>query len=714
MCEHVTATTLGPDSTTLAFGSVEIGTSTSLPLILQNNGTDPIHALYFQTDELDDNFEIGVPCNPDGPGCDANISALAPGSSTTATVRCAPHSVGAHTVHLEVASDTGLHLATKITLTCTATAATAPVLGVEPPVVVIATPTEVVSTVVHSTVYLSNLGTGSVIISDIRPVDVDPGAGFDWTYSLSGTCTSLPCTLAATEQVAVDVAFDPSQIAARHASLLVSFVDTIARTRSIPLTGVGQGATLQLFATPTMLDLGSTPLGKPTTATLHFSNTGNRNTTAMLAVAPVGPYAIAPPSMLTVTPIANSDVVVTCTPTAPGIAPTTITTTDSDTIAATSLTVAATCTGITTPLYSSATSIAIGEARVDGGPITQTIQVLSNGAPLTINTAPHLDVANANISIGILSGAVTPLSFDVTVMPQTEGDLASHVVVVDSVGDTLQIPVTGRVVKASYTVPASLDVGAFCVGQPTASSNLSLTSDGTATIQVMAPTTSDTSGFDLGFTAPTVYPATLLPSKTATISLTPERELTPGMLTATVTWTTDVASAQTTTTAITARFVDSGGAISPHSLDFGDVLVHLFEDDGQRVILQNCNGTVLELDPPTIKAPFSIDSPSFPTSLQPNETTTFSVGFHPTRVGGFDDTITISSPQLSMPLSIALHGNSITDAPPIVDAGTGSADDGSRSFYACTCNSSTPIGGAPIAFAFALIIWPRRRRGGSS
>jgi hypothetical protein len=583
------------------------------------------------------------------------------------------------------------------------------VLGVEPPTISIATPTEVVSTIVHTTVYLSNLGTGTLQITDIRPVDVDPGAGFDWTFTLGGTCTSLTCNLSAGQQVSVDLAFDPSQIAARNASLLVSFIDNIGRTRSIPLTGVGQGATLQLFGTPTMLDLGTTPIGKPTAAILHFSNTGNRDTTAALAVAPTGPYVLAPPSMLTVTTTAVADVTATCTPTVPGTASAQITAIDNDTITTTSITVGATCTGTMTPLYASPTSINLGEVRLDAGPITQSVDLLSNAGQLTIASEPHLDVANVNIAVGVPTTTTTPATFDVTVTPQTEGDLATHIIVADSIGDSVLIPITGRIVSANYTVPASLDVGTFCVNQPTAPSNLSLTSAGTATIEVSQPTVPITSGFELGLTAPTVYPASILPSKTATISVTPQRQSIATMLDATVTWTTDTA-APTATTEITANFIDSGGAISPRGLDFGQVKVHLFSDDGQRVILQNCNpGGALELDPPTIKAPFFIDSPSFPTSLEPNETTTFSVGFHPTRLGIFDDTLAISSPQLpGMPLIVQLHGVSITDPPPTMDGGQGSDELGSRTFYACSCNSNAPGGGAPIVIALLLIV--RRRR----
>jgi uncharacterized protein (TIGR03382 family) len=132
------------------------------------------------------------------------------------------------------------------------------------------------------------------------------------------------------------------------------------------------------------------------------------------------------------------------------------------------------------------------------------------------------------------------------------------------------------------------------------------------------------------------------------------------------------------------------------------------------VIIQNCNGSVLELDPPTIKAPFSIDSPNFPTTLEPNETATFSVGFHPTRVGDFADTLTISSPQLTgAPLQVGLFGTSVTETPPGTDAGSGTGAISSTTFYACSCSGTgDPRGAAPLVLALVLVIF--RRRGGSS
>jgi hypothetical protein len=710
-CEHVNATSLAATTPTLAFGSVTVGDTVALPLVLTNNGSSPIGKLAFETDELDDNFEIALPCNPDAPACDGNIVPLAAGASTTAIVHCMPRTSGPHTAQLEVATDGGLHLATPITLTCTGVDATAPVLGVTPPVVTIAAPADVVSTVVHSTVYLSNLGTGSIQIVDIRPVDIDTRAALDWSFTLGGTCTSVNCTLAAGQQVSVDLAFDPSLAASRRALLLVLFRDTIDRTRAIPLIGTGLGATLQLSGTSSPLDLGSIPVGQSTSETLHYADTGNRNTTAILGVAPVGPFSLAPPATLTVTPTAIADLTATCTPSSAGAAGATISATSTDTIVMTTVQVAATCTGITTPLYTMPTAIDFGEVRLDGGPVSQSFDVLSTGAPLTLAANPHLDTANASITVGIPSGTTTPASFDVTVMPQDEGDLRSHVTVDDTSGDTLDVPISGRIVTAAYSAPIdTVDIGTFCVNQPTTSSNVTLTSTGTATIGVMAPALNPGAPFDLGLVAPTVYPALLPTGHSATVSITPFRQTTKTMLTGSVTWSTDVASKPTAITMLTAEFIDSGGAIAPTLLQFGQVPVHLFEDDAKGVTIQNCSNSLLELAQPTIPAPFSIDSPNFPSQLAPNEIATFTVGFHPTKVGLVTADLVIKSPA-NPSLVVHLTGEGTTKPPPGMDGGSGTGPVTSTSFYACSCNSNAPGGGIPILLAVAAIF---RRRGGSS
>ena len=712
VCERAQSATLVPSMTTLDFGTVVVGDVATLPLQLQNTGSTSISRLFLQTTDLDGNFQISIPCNPDGPYCDGPIAPVGSGASATALVKCAPRSAGPHSAQLEVATDTSQHSSARVTLTCVGSPATVPVLGVSPPTVVIADPVEVVSATAHAAVHLANLGTGTLQVTDIRTVDVDAGAALDWSVALAGTCTGTPCNLPAGQQVEVGLTFDPSAIATRHASLLVSFHDTIDRTRSIPLAAVGQGATLQLGGPALALDFGTVPVGRTSALDVPLANHGNRDTTAMLSLMPTGPFSLNPATSALVTPMADKIVTATCAPTSAGVANTTITASSGDVVTAAPVTVNATCNGSTSPLYANPTALALGEIRIDDGASGHTIQLLTTGPQLTFTGTPHLDSANTNVTLDAMTSTTTPSTIDVTIDPQAEGDIKTNLVIDDTAGDTLLVPISGKVVTASAAVPDTLDLGTFCVDQPTASSNVALTANGTATIAVATPTVPVASGFELSYTSPTVFPAKLPPGSQVVVAVTPLRQAAATTISDALTWSTDVQGKQTPQTAITARFIDSGGAIAPPILDFGKVPVHLYTDDGQRVMIQNCNTTVLELDPPTIKAPFSIDSPNFPTKLDPNETATFSVGFHPTRIGNFTDTLTISSPQLppGMPLQVALVGESPMPVGPGSDAGSGAGPPVSTSFYACSCTSASPGGGAPILLALALVMRRRRSR----
>lgn len=712
VCEQVSTTSLVASASTLGFGSVAVGDASTLSLGITNTGGTSIDKLSFQTDELDGNFQVSLPCNPDGAACDGWIAPLAPGATTSVVVKCSPVTAGAHTAHLEVASDQASHFASKVTLTCTGTAATVPVLGVTPQIAPIGAPIEVRGGVAHTKVYLQNLGAGALVINAMRIEDADPGAASDWTFAVSGACTVATCNLAAGQSISVDLAFDPSQIGMRRASLVLSYTDTITHSRSIPLRALARGATLALIDTPSAMDFGTVPIGKTSTAPLFFFNTGNRDTTAAVAISPTGPFTLDPAAMLAVSPGTATMLNATCTPSVTGTAPAMLVASDMDTVSDTTISIGAACTGSLAPLYTDPSLISLGEVRSDGGAVTVTVTIESTGAPLTL-AAPRLDNPNPLITLGALSAMTTPATFDLTVTPAAmmDGDLANHVIIADTTGDTILVALTGKIVTPQYDALKPLDVGTFCVGQPTIASPISLDVGGTATLAVMAPTISATSGFNLDFVQPTIYPMLVPPGKSATVSVTPRRQTGVVELSTTLSWPTDDATAPIATAVISARFIDKGGAISPRGVDFGAQLVHLANDQAKTITLQNCNATTLELDPPTINPPFYINSPSFPTSLEPNEPAVFSVGFQPTRLGTYDDVLTISSPQLTTPLTVSLHGVSYAATTPANDAGITDADPGTTTFYACSCKTTSPGGLAPLLIAFAVIF---RRRTGSS
>jgi hypothetical protein len=716
VCMVGASPTLAPGSTTVDFTAtpVAVGDSAMLPLALTNTGSGSIGKLYFQTSDLDGNFGFSLPCNLPAPFCDAFIVPVGTGSSTTVDVLCTPKTAGLHTATLYVATDSSQVLSQAVTLRCSATAAATPVLDVDPASVEVASPVEVLGGSASAVVHLTNAGSGTLLVNEVSVVDVVSGTHADWRYTASGHCTGQiqsACQIGPGDVVDLHVTFDPSAIGARTASLLVSYTDTTNRSLAIPLDGRGGGATLQLAGGGSTLDLGTVPVGRSSALDFYVLNQGTRDTTATLSLMPSGaPFALMPASSVDVPPTGTTKITATCTPTAAGSASTMITA-DAMDASSSAITLSATCEGTTQPLYAAPSTLAFGEVRSTASPVTHTIMLASTGSPLTLSGQPMLESPNAAIMLGQLSGTTTPATFDVTVMPTAEGTIATHILVGDTAGEMLTIPLTASIVKPAYDVPTTLAIGTFCIDQPTRPANLALTSTGTATIALQplalggAP-----SPFELSLTTPSAYPSVLLPGQSASVALTPHPQPAVGAQTDTLTWTTDVEGATTATTNVSANFIDSGGAIAPSALDFGQVVVHITKEDGQQVVIQNCNGSVLDLAAPTIKAPFSIDGASVPSQLQPNDTTTFTIGFHPTQLGTFTGTLLISSMQLSTPLMVTLTGEGVQGDPTGTDAGSSTPPaHHDTSFYACSCHATGVGGTAPILFAVILVIARRRR-----
>jgi len=714
VCLYGSSATVTPAATTVSFGSVGVGDNAMQQLALKNDGTQPITRISLQTTDLAGNFQFSTPCNPDDAFCDAEVAAVAPGASLSVQIRCTPQTPGVHTAQLYVGTNTYQLLAQPVTLTCTGTAAATPVLGVSPTAIDLVAPLEVTTATATTTIHVANAGTGTLLINDVRIVDVDSGAATDWTYTASGECTGLisaPCSLDAGELVDLDLTFAPSTIGRRRATMLISYRDTIDRTKEIRLGGASVGATLETVRMSPPLVFGMVPIGRSSTMTVDLVNRGNRDLTAQLAFSAGGtpPFAMMPSASIVLPPNMAKPLAVTCTPTTATTTNATISAQAMDAFGGTTLAIDASCEGSTLPVFANPSAVDFGEIRIGSGPVRRTIQLGAVSSPVTLTGQPELESAATTIQVGALSQMTTPASFEVTIEPQTQGDIATQILVATADG-TLRIPIVGRAVTVGYEVAPALELGTFCVGQATSSVNASLVSTGTGSVALMQPTLPPGSPFSLVNTAPTLYPTALATGKTATVAVTPDRQSTAGALATTLTWHTDVDDKPTADTAMAATFIDQGGAIAPRALDFGKVRVHLFQEDGQRVIIQNCNPTPLVLDPPMIKTPFQIDSPNFPAMLNPNETATFSVGFHPTRIGRVVDTLRITSPQLvGAPLEVMLVGEGVTTEAPSPDAGIGG---GGGDGGCCSSTPGVPARGWPVLAAIALVI-VRRRRGSS-
>jgi Abnormal spindle-like microcephaly-assoc'd, ASPM-SPD-2-Hydin len=710
---------LTPLQTSLDFGTLAVGDFSEQTLTIRNDGTGgAIRRVYLSTSEIDGNFQFTTPCNPDGSYCDVDLTAAVAASGTFQLgVKCRPQSVGTHTAQVFIGTDTFQLLSLGVDLTCTGAASANPALAVNPTTIEITSPVDVTDGSASVVVHLANAGSGTLTVRDVRTVDVDPGAGDDWTYTAAGTCSgqiTQACMLSAGASVDIQLTFDPSQIGSRRAALLVAYRDTLDRTLEIPLDARGRGATLRRLGHATPLAFGLVPVGRMSELTVTLQNDGNIVTlaTSELTAGTTPPFTVAPATPATVTPGMPRVLTLQCTPQAPGLVETTLTVTSSDVTS--SVAIATSCEGTTNEVYANPTALMLGEIRTNAAAPTFGVQVLTTdtGTPLTIVGQPRLEPPNAAITLGPLSQLITPASFDVTVAPSSTGSLTGTIVLETMDDQTLRIPLAALAVDATYITSDTLDLGTFCVDQPTTSSNLTLLSTGTGSIELAAPALGQSpSPFALAYTSPSVYPHVLAPARAAVVAVTPQRQRTAMTVADTLTWQTDTPGAEATVaTSLTARFIDSGGAIAPTALNFGEATVHLLTENGQRVVIQNCNPTPLVLDPPDVQTPFSIDSPSFPSMLNPNESIAFSVGFHPTRAGIAMDTLRITSPQLpGAPLEVTLIGNGKAGIP--IDAGIEPGAPGDTSFYSCGCRSVTgnPLGALPLALAFACLLFRRRR-----
>ncbi len=707
VCEYGQMPSLGPGSGTLDFGNVAVGGTGTISTTVHNNSPTTITQLFFQTTDLGDNFKIGMPCNPDARECDAFISGVSMGSDASFVVKCTPQSAGPHTATLSVASNTSQYVAPPIQLVCNGVTASGPVLSLTGSPIDVG-PIEVISGVGSGAVHLRNAGDGTL---RIKSVQITGATGADWTYLASGQCSgALPplCDLAAGQVLDIGVTFDPSAIGTRDASLLVQYFDTADRSTTVPLRGVGLGATLSLVGGATAIDFGVVPLNITSQVTFQLANDGNRAlSTVALGGAPSGPFTLTPSAMTSIGANSTTTITAACRPTSVGTFTTTFTASAPDAFMSPPISIAATCRGTTMAVYANPTTIALGEVRTQTAPAPTPLMILGT-SPVQV-TGVELETPSDQLSVTASLGT-TPVTAQLTVAPTQDSDLANAILVTSSAG-MLRIPITGRVVTADFSVPPVTSLGTFCVNASTPASTLALTSTGTATLRLAAPRMdSASSAFDLTLSSPAAYPAMLAPGGKATIAITPKRQAFPGGQHDEIVWSTDVANRTEERTMVSALFVADGGAIAPSSLAFGKVPIHIDTRMPQSVTLQNCDTTPIMIDDPEVLVPFTIDSPNFPRLLAPNETATFSVGFHPSVVGTYVQTLTVRSMQLDRPLEVMLTGEGVNDGGD-GDGGLGNGLD-PKSFYGCSgCSTHAPGGGLVIGLACAAALRRRRRRG---
>ncbi|HUJ62033.1 MAG TPA: choice-of-anchor D domain-containing protein [Kofleriaceae bacterium] len=718
VCMAESGGSLVASTTELDFGQVTVGTSSApQTFMVTNMGSGlALGELELQIDDdLSDDFLLGAPCNPDDNGCDVSGVELGSQAPVTVDVICHPQSAAPLTGHV-YATFGGKKLGTPVTVTCNGSGASGPAIALVPSTELDLGGVDVLGGIGSGTITIESVGSQPLTVNQITIA----GGGGDWQYTADSPCDALPCTVQAANSVDLHVTLKPSQIGSRPATLTIMSNDPNNPQVTIDLLGVGLGALLTLDPSdPTSIDFGYVPKNGTASVALQLDNGGNLAVDDVsLSLNPTTSYSTMPSGTTSVPANGATPIMLTCAPGGSvGTFMTTFTASAPDTVNNMPVVVTATCRGTDMALIASPSSIQLHEIRTGTSPPPTTIMLKNVGAStITLTGDPTLDPPVAALALTGPSMLSIPAGSSVPIMlavdTSADADLTTQIQVSDTDGDMLQIPVTGSVVTAAVMVQSSVHIGQFCVNEQTSGAHLTLTSSGTAKITATAAPTMamSPSQFAITLDTPATYPSTLAPGDAAQITVAPLRQTQPVALADDVVWSTDVAGQLMPATHVTAEFLDSGAAVAPGSLDFGQVPVHIPTPDAMPVTIQNCSpsGTILLMA--AIDAPFDYDRTQFPASLASAASATFGVEFHPTELGSASGMLRIM-PMGQPELDVTLTGVGIANSGE-PDGGTSQNGLPSTSFYACTC-SGGGAGGWPIPLAAAIVI-ARRRRGSSS
>ena len=705
LCITEGSTMFMPSKAGVNFPNTQVGQTSAPQVVMITNpvGNPQSSMVSIQIGDQDGNFAVGAPCLANGPGCDAAI-VVAPGGTFSVSLTCSPQTVGLHTAPLHIVGNAGTKLMPPILLNCTGTqVASDPAMSVNPASVSLSQPISMGA--LPTTVHVSNIGGADLHISSIVPT-----GQADWTYSITGNCSTGSCTVMPNDGgFDIMTAFTPAAIGTRDKILTITSDDPNDPMYQLVLHGTGQAATLALstnLGTPAMLDLGTSPIGITTTATFDLRNDGN------LALDPVNLTISQTGSQLGVTPAPTMigaagmrQITVSCTPTAADVYVGTLDISAPTAFTGSPISIAVRCTGTAGSLFAMPSTIQLGEIRTGSPLVTRTIALKTAGAPLTITANPALVSAVPGMSVGVPSSSsitmATPSTFDLTVNATLDHDLDGTIEV--TAGDTLQIPVTGKVVTAAIDYPPSLMVGSFCVGQPTTGVTARLTASGTATIGLGTQPVMNkmaASPFQLNYSAPVSYPYQLPAGQTAMLEVTPLRQTLMGTQTDDLVWATDLAGQPAPHTIVTAQFIGDGGAIAPQLADFGTVMLRK-PGEPKLIKIQNCGTDAITLAGPYIDpgTDFRDDSSQpLPQTLAPNQVATINVNFVPSKIGTRMARLTVDSSKGK--LGVDLLGTGVADPTTTVDP---------KSFYACDCRTTEPQHAWP-AVIVVLLLRRRRRR----
>ncbi len=629
--------TLTPSPASLAFGSVQVGNTSSLSETLTNTGGASV--TISQATPSGAGFSIS--------GLTLPVT-LASNQSVTFTAIFAPTNAGAATGGLSIVSNASN---SPLTIPLSGTALAAGALSANPSSANFGNVTLGTNQTIPVTV--TNTGGETVTVSSA----VASGSGFSFTSQ------NPPITLTAGQAATFNVIFTPSVTGAVSGSLTINS-NAGNPTLSVPLsgTGVAQG---QLVPNPTSFSFGNIQDGTSKSLSGTLTNNGGTSLTISAAAASGTGFSLSGLTLpLTLTAGQSTSFTVSFAPTASGAVSGSVSVTSNG--GNPNLSIPLSGTGVTQgTLTANPTSLAFGS--VQDGSNSSLSETLTNtgGSSLTISAAAAsgtgFSLSGLPLPLTLTAGQST--SFTVSFAPTASGSVSGTVSITSNGSDpNLSIPLSGTgVTQGTLSAnPTSLAFGSVQVGN-SASLSETLTNTGGTTVAISQ---ANVTGAGFSISGLSGFPINLTPTQSVTFTAT-FTPTTTGAVSGNLSIVSN-ASDSPLNIALTGTGTAAGTlAVTPTSLSFGNVTV------GSSSALSGsltASGTAVTVSSASLNnSEFVLSGISLPVTIPSGQSATFTVTFTPQASGATSASLSFASNASNSPTVQSLTGTGVAAGQHTVD-----------------------------------------------
>jgi hypothetical protein len=617
---------LSANPASLAFGSVQVGSNSSLSETLTNTGGSNV--TISQATVTGAGFSVIGLTLP---------TTLTPNQTVTFTVKFAPTSAGNVSGNLAIASDAP---GSPLNIALSGTGVAPGSLTANPSSVIFGNVTLGSNKSVAVTV--TNAGGSTVTISGATVT----GNGFTFNGP------SFPVTLGAGQTTIFNAVFTPTTAGASSGNLTITS-DANNPTLTIPLSGTGVTPG-QITPNPSSLSFGNVAVGSSKTLTEILTNSGGTSLTISAASASGSGFSLSGLALpLTLNAGQSTTFNVVFTPAVIGAASGNVTITSNGSNP--TLTIPLSGTGVNAgTLSANPTSLSFGNVQIGSNASLSETLTNTGGVNVTISAA---NVTGAGLSVTGLTLPVTltptqTVTFSVKFAPTVAGAVSGNLAIVsDASNSPLNIALSGTGVTPGQITPnpTSQSFGNVVIGS-SKSLTETLTNSGGSSLTISAASATG-SGFSItGLTLPLTL--AVGQSSTFAVKFAPTAA---GAVTGNVTITSD-GSNPNLNIALTGTGVTPGTlSANPTSLSFGTVQVGSSANLSET--LTNTGGSTVTISQADVTGTgFSIIGLTLPTTLTAGQSVTFTATFAPTVAGVVSGNLAIISDASNSTLNIGLSG----------------------------------------------------------